>query len=180
MLTRDELFTQLRLMPSKKNILIAYHAETTLDCPWEPCRVMLDALRTFEASFLVLGTNADTGSEAINALLTEFVEARPDRLWRGNLPPELFYGCLAYFDCMVGNSSAGLVETATFGIPVVNIGERQSGRTSPLNVTTCKPEREAIEACVTMALRTQRQPKPNPYGDGKSASRIARVIYGMA
>ena len=44
-----------------------------------------------------------------------------------NMSPELFYGVLTHFDVMVGNSSAGLIETAGFGIPVVDIGKRQKG-----------------------------------------------------
>lgn len=173
---RETLFLELNLAPSEKNILVAYHAATKEARPWEACMAMLDVLHSIDASYAVLGTNADTGSEAINELLTDFCALRPNRIWKGNLAPELFYSALTHFDCMVGNSSAGLVETATFGIPVVNIGNRQSGRSSPRNVRTYPATKEAIVYGIAMALAEKATPCANPYGDGKSAPRIASII----
>lgn len=177
--SRETLFKELALIPSKKNVLVAYHAATREARPWESCAQMLSALDGIDASFLVLGTNADTGSDAIAQLLAEFCDGAfpaAKRQWRGNLSPELFYSALAHFDCMVGNSSAGLVETASFGINVVNIGDRQTGRLAPRNVRTYKADEAAIAYGVKMALDLPRQPQPNPYGDGHSAPRIAKTI----
>ena len=178
MLNREELFKAIGLKPSQHNILVAYHAATREPNPVTACATMLHALRDLkDASFLVLGTNADTGSPQIAESFAEFCAGLGDHaIWRGNLSPDLYYGALAHFDCMVGNSSAGLIETATFGIPVVNIGDRQTGRIAPRNVRTYAATRSAIGHGIELALALPRDPQPNPYGDGHSAPRIAKII----
>ena len=177
MVTRETLFAELRLQPSSRNILVAYHAATREADPAKGCRELIAALhRLSDASFLVLGTNADMGSEKIEALLRQFTKDMPRAVMRGNLAPQLFYGALAHFDCMVGNSSAGVVETASFGIPVVNVGDRQKGRPLPINVESCPPHWEAILRAVVDQLSKTRMVCSNPYGDGDSAARIAAII----
>lgn len=178
--SRETLFRELDLLPSTKNILVAFHAATKEQQPWVACQSMLNALNAFDdVSFLVLGTNADTGSEAINSLLAQFCDdcwPGAKRQWKGNLSPAIFYSALQHFDCMVGNSSAGLVETPTFGIPVVNIGHRQTGRAQARNVHSCASDTRSIVEAVSRALHDKKTPCPNPYGDGKSAARIADTI----
>ena len=181
---RDKLFKELELAPSKRNIIIAYHAVTAEpDNGLSGCRAMLNALAQFkDATFLVIGTNSDVGSEDISEMLTDLYAHEPvnslcKRGWRhDNLSPELFYSALTHFDVMVGNSSAGLIETAGFGIPVVNIGNRQKGRPAPANVQHCDDVMQIINMAVTMALRDGRKVCANPYGDGHSAPRIAKII----
>ena len=60
---------------------------------------------------------------------------------------------------MVGNSSSGLYEAPSFGIPTVNVGDRQKGRLRANSVIDCAAERDAIHAALTQALVRGRQPR---------------------
>jgi UDP-N-acetylglucosamine 2-epimerase len=77
---------------------------------------------------------------------------------------------------MVGNSSSGIIEAATFGLPVVNIGIRQQGRVRGENVIdTGNTQAEilaGIERALSAEFRTVAQKVSNPYGDGNAVEAI--------
>lgn len=81
---------------------------------------------------------------------------------------------------MVGNTSSGIIESASFQIPVVNIGDRQGGRLRPANVIDCSCERSSLQRAIDQALSQEfhasLQGLRNPYGDGHTASRIADTL----
>jgi UDP-N-acetylglucosamine 2-epimerase (non-hydrolysing)/GDP/UDP-N,N'-diacetylbacillosamine 2-epimerase (hydrolysing) len=81
---------------------------------------------------------------------------------------------------MVGNSSSGIMEAASFALPTVNVGMRQQGRERARNVIDAPPETTAILSAITQALspefRDSLSGMINPYGDGSAATTIARVL----
>ena len=97
-----------------------------------------------------------------------------------SLGDRLYLSLLEHADAMVGNSSSGLIEAPSFGLPAVNIGSRQTGRLRGANVIDVAPERDdilsAIEAALAPGLRTRLRATPNPYGDGRAAPRIVKVL----
>ena len=175
---REILFERLGLKENKRNILVAFHAVTAEANPLAGCAEMLNALAELpDTSLLLLGTNSDNGSREITEWFKLYIATHDSRwMFRENLPPEDFYGCLQHFDCMIGNSSAGLIETARFGIPVVNIGCRQKGRSTPANVFNCAPTSISIKGTLEVVLAGRCPPAINPYGDGHSAPRIAKIM----
>ncbi len=93
---------------------------------------------------------------------------------------ELYPAVLAMADVMIGNSSSGLVEAATFGLPTVNVGDRQAGRIRAAVVVDCEGTPEGVRATLERALdpafRARVAGCPNPYGDGASTARILDVL----
>jgi GDP/UDP-N,N'-diacetylbacillosamine 2-epimerase (hydrolysing) len=87
---------------------------------------------------------------------------------------------LRHAAAMVGNSSSGLIEAPSFELPVVNVGARQAGRLRAANVVDVDPERDEIlaglEAVLAPGFRAGLRGLANPYGDGRAAERIARVL----
>jgi UDP-N-acetylglucosamine 2-epimerase len=82
---------------------------------------------------------------------------------------------------MIGNSSSGIIEAASFELPVVNVGLRQAGRTRSRNVIDAANDAEDIRRALDTALsadfRKSLAGMQNPYGDGRAAQRIvARLI----
>lgn len=81
-------------------------------------------------------------------------------------------------DVLIGNSSSGIIESATVGVPAVDVGPRQTGRRrcGP-GVIHCGESTQAIRTAVRRALRrTTTFPRTSVYGDGKAGMRIARVL----
>lgn len=91
---------------------------------------------------------------------------------------------LASADVMVGNSSSGLIEAASFCLPVVNVGERQEGRIAPANVIHVGEDRASVTAGIERALdptfRSSLTDLVNPYGDGHASERIVDVLEKMS
>jgi GDP/UDP-N,N'-diacetylbacillosamine 2-epimerase (hydrolysing) len=83
---------------------------------------------------------------------------------------------LRHCEVLVGNSSSGIIEAATFGTPVVNIGDRQRLRERNANVLDAPAESGAIEAGVRAMLSHGRWPYDNLWGDGQAGGRIAALL----
>jgi len=174
-MARETFFDTLGVIPRARNLLVVFHP-ATLDSgdPLAQLEELLAALDTLdpEVGLLMTGANADTAGQRINAHLHSFAESHPNAIFRLSLGSELFINALQHVDAIVGNSSSGLYEAPSFGIPTVNIGDRQKGRMRAASVTDCVPERQPICAAIDNALARGRQLTVNPYGDGQAAELI--------
>jgi len=101
----------------------------------EQIESLLAALMQEGVRAVITKANADTEGRLINQRLEEFCAGRATeyRLYE-NLGQRVYLSCLAHVDMMVGNSSSGLIEAPSFGLPVINIGDRQRGRIKAENV----------------------------------------------
>ncbi len=171
-MARAEFFDTIRLTSMARTLLVVFHP-ATLDRsdPLEQLEELLAALEDLgsQVGLLVTGANADTAGQRINARLQAFAESHPNAAFRLSLGSELFINALQHVDAIVGNSSSGLYEAPSFGIPTVNIGDRQKGRLRAASVIDCAPERQAIRGAIDIALARGRQLTVNPYGDGQAA-----------
>ena len=88
--------------------------------------------------------DADTGHLELTSLAEEFAERAPQVSLVVNMGTDAYFSLMGRAAAMVGNSSSGIIEAASFGLPVVNIGNRQGGRIRAANVIDVECERDAI------------------------------------
>lgn len=133
--------------------------------------------RLLEAGVQVVAImpNSDAGSDSIRAAMATARE-RPGLVIETHLPRDRFVACMAAADLFAGNSSAGIIEAATFGTPVINVGSRQRLRERNANVIDIDCTPEAIDDAVAKALAGGRFPAVNIYGDGGAAERIVSIL----
>ena len=97
-----------------------------------------------------------------------------------NLPAVEYWGLLRAVSVLVGNSSSGIMEAASFGIPAVNIGIRQRGREHGANVLNVPAEVGAISGAMAKAMepefRESLRGMQNPYGDGQASEKIVEIL----
>jgi UDP-N-acetylglucosamine 2-epimerase (non-hydrolysing)/GDP/UDP-N,N'-diacetylbacillosamine 2-epimerase (hydrolysing) len=124
--------------------------------------------------------NADAGSLALIERTKMLAATRPHTHIFVNLDPITYWSLLGHVDAMVGNSSSGIMEAASFALPTVNVGMRQQGRERARNVIDAPAETAAILAAIAQALnpafRYSLRGMANPYGDGTAAHTITRVL----
>jgi UDP-hydrolysing UDP-N-acetyl-D-glucosamine 2-epimerase len=150
---------------------------------------VLDALRERGERVLALMPNFDPGREGIVRAIEQCTKTGTSERTESHLPRENFVGLLKRFGrrdgarhagLLVGNSSAGLIEAAALGVPVVDVGARQSGRERCENVVHCGfAQREAVLAAIDKARGLDLRAMRHPYGDGTTGERIAAVLASI-
>jgi UDP-hydrolysing UDP-N-acetyl-D-glucosamine 2-epimerase len=183
-LPRAELERRFGLDLSTPPLLVTFHPVTLeLDRTENDITVLLQALRHVGCPMIFTAPNADPSGRMIRFLVEKFC-AESDAAWFvENLGTDGFYSLLHYASAMVGNSSSGIIEAASFRLPVVNIGNRQKNRLAAENVLHVPPERTAIAAAIERAtsreFRSGLKELRNPYGDGLAATRIVEAICAL-
>ncbi|MDR3120705.1 MAG: UDP-N-acetylglucosamine 2-epimerase [Clostridiales bacterium] len=131
-----------------------------------------------DMKFLFTKANADSGGRAVNAVLDR-ISAQNCRVV-SSLGALNYLSAMKYANAVIGNSSSGIYETPVFGVPAIDIGDRQKGRTRAGNVVNCKAESDDIVLAIKKALspefREQAQKADNPFGDGKASSLIINHV----
>lgn len=183
-MTRQELCESTGFALTQPFALVTFHPETGAGAP-DPavqsaalCRAM-DAVEN--VFWLITGSNADAGGQVCTAAMQEFAAARPGRAgFVQSLGLRRYLSAMQYAALVAGNSSSGVVETPTFGVPAVNIGSRQAGRILCANVLSCPGGAAAIEAAIrtalTPAFAAKAKTARSPYFGGDTSGKIVRVL----
>lgn len=147
---------------------------------------LLNALKaTEDMNFIITKSNADTEGKEINDRIDEFVEENKNCKSYYSLGLLRYLSAVQYSEFVIGNSSSGIVEVPAFGIPTINIGDRQKGRLQANSILNCEPEKEDIIRQIKMARREEFKNNinidQNPY-KGKDTSKlivetIKRFLY---
>ena len=177
--TREELARDLGLRTSARWALLAYHPETLAPPGRDLARLRsaLGALRDLvDLQVVMTWPNADPGGLALGAEMERWAEDEPKdfRLFR-SLGQRRFLSMMYESACMVGNSSSALLEAPSIPLPVVDIGDRQTGRLRAANVIHVDDEsqiRTALDRAVSNGFRAGLDGLINPYGRGDAAPRI--------
>jgi len=162
-------------------LLVTYHP-VTLEYEQVETQVaeLIAALGAYGRPVVFTMPNADTGHRVIRSKIRAFVEAHPWAVAVENLGTQCYFSAMALALAMVGNSSSGIIEAASFDLPVVNVGIRQRGRVRGRNVIDVECDRTAILDGLNRALdpgfRTSLRGMENPYGCGNAADTIIEVL----
>jgi UDP-hydrolysing UDP-N-acetyl-D-glucosamine 2-epimerase len=180
-LSRVELGERLGLPLRGPTILVTFHPVTLdLDATDGHVDELLAALEGVEGDLIMTYPGADAGSHRVIERMTRFAQARARTRLVTSLGDDAYASLLRHADVMVGNSSSGVIEAASFALPAVNIGNRQRGRVRAANVIDVGHTREEIGAGLHRALSAEFRPTladlRNPYGDGHAAPRIVGVL----
>lgn len=174
--SRDKLCAQASLDPARLIALVLFHPvlQEVADAGRQAVAVMQSVLE-IGLQAICLMPNADAGGRTVREVLGQYGGAPGIRLV-AHLPRADFISWMVAADVMVGNSSSGIIEAASVGLRVVNVGTRQRLREQSGNVIDSAPEREDISAALHRALADGRYNGPNVYGDGNASSRIVDLL----
>jgi UDP-hydrolysing UDP-N-acetyl-D-glucosamine 2-epimerase len=180
LLARPALEARLGIILQAPTILAAWHPVTILKDTNAEADAYFAALAQASGQLLFVYPNADAGSYALIERTRSLAESRPGTHVFVNLDPITYWSLLGQVDAMIGNSSSGIMEAASFALPTVNVGIRQQGRERGRNVIDAPAETAAILSAIEQALsprfRENLRGMENPYGNGTAAATIVRVL----
>jgi GDP/UDP-N,N'-diacetylbacillosamine 2-epimerase (hydrolysing) len=179
-LGREELHKSCGFHPARKVALLVFHPVLQeASSAGEQAQMLIDALIASGLQVLALLPNADAGGEAVRSTLINAASRQDQVRVATHLQRRDFVSWVACADLMVGNSSSGIIEAATFGTPVINVGTRQNLRERNANVIDVEADGPALQKAIAMALASGRIQPGNVYGDGKAGNRIVAVLSNI-
>lgn len=170
---------------SNKYSVVTFHPVTLENNSAErQCEALLEALdKRNEISYIITKANADSGGETVNEMLEKYASSRKNVLLVASLGVLRYLSSLKYAEFVIGNSSSGIIEAPSFGIPTVNIGDRQKGRIKASSVIDCDASCDSICSAIDKALDNEFRDKckrvVNPYGKGNTSDCIISAIDDM-
>lgn len=158
LLSKEELEKSINFKLDMPYASVTFHPETlnNMDAK-EQCMELLKAIRSVDdMKFVFTKANADTGGRVINECIDKFVLENPDRYAAfTSLGQRRYLSLIKYSEFVMGNSSSGIVEAPCFGVPTINIGDRQKGRLKPKSVLDCDCDSHKILAAIETARSRQ-------------------------
>jgi UDP-hydrolysing UDP-N-acetyl-D-glucosamine 2-epimerase len=177
LLTREQLEARFHVQLRNPFLLVTFHPVTLEyeQTEWQ-IKELLKALEASNLAVVFTMPNADTANRVVYEAIKSFTAAHPSAWYVDNLGMHAYFSVMPLAAAMVGNSSSGILEAASFKLPVVNVGTRQDGRLRSRNVIDCGHSSEEVIAAIRRAttedFRASLHDLTNPYGSGDASARI--------
>jgi len=168
-------------VPDRDFLLLTYHPVTlTPEKTLDDFDAVWRAVKAFDGMCVITLSNADTCGRQLNDRLTQLAHDNDDVFLVNSMGALRYYSAMHHAKMMVGNSSSGIIEAASFGLPVINIGDRQKGREISPNVLQVPTDTSAIQSAMKEAQTPLFQKvcakRVNVYGDGHAAAHIVAAV----
>lgn len=183
-LSKKELTTRLHINPQEPTIVCIFHpVHLEKETSGLQMREILEAIKELKIQTVIIYPNNDAGSQDIIAEIHKNRNLPFARIFP-TLPHNEYVSLLKHADLLIGNSSSGIIETPSVGLPVINIGSRNVGREHADNVIFVDADKGQIIRAIRKSLydsafRKKVKDCKNPYGDGKAADRIVKILSEM-
>lgn len=177
-----EIFELTGVDINEPTIICTYHPVTleAKSVDWQ-LNNLFDSLSSFDIQTIFTRPNAEVDSDIVVEKIKEFITKSKKAYFFNSLGTKLYLSFLKYVKVMIGNSSSGIIEAPSFGIPTVNIGNRQEGRLKPESVIQVDYLTEEIVKGINKALFDNEflnkiKDLKNPYGDGNTSKYVVQAF----
>lgn len=183
LLDRKTLEESIGLTFRTPTIMVTYHPVTLENqTAGEQFGNLLKVIdRHKELQVIFTKANADPNGRIVNQMIDDYVEKNRTRCRAYTSLGQLRYlSALQFCDLVMGNSSSGIIEVPTFGIPTVDIGDRQKGRVSAESVIHCEDGERDIGSALVRAMSQEFRDSirgiKNPYEGSHTSKQIIEVV----
>ena len=178
-MTKEDIEQSLNFQMTDKCFLCTYHP-VTLSNMLSETQIMnlLKALDDYQDYHIIFTySNSDTNSQIIIKRIQEYVDRNPGRcMFIPSLGQRRYFSALKFVKAVIGNSSSGIIEVPSFGIPTLDIGDRQNGRIAADSVIHCGYSTEEIKEGITKVVKYTSKKIANPYYKEETCETILKVI----
>lgn len=166
---------------NKINIIVCFHPETNQSKLYniKNLKVMIKFLNKINQNIIFTYPNADEGYLDFIKIINRNLRKKNSHIIQ-SFGIKLYHELLSCSDLLVGNSSSGIIESCSFNIPFINLGNRQKGRFAPMNVINSSFNINKISKAYNLALSNKFIKKisriKNPYENKNSSDKALNHI----
>jgi GDP/UDP-N,N'-diacetylbacillosamine 2-epimerase (hydrolysing) len=173
---KPELLKFLNINNSSLLLALVFHPVVQdADLAGKQMQQVLSAL-PISGHVVILMPNGDAGAQLIRQKITEYASLVDNVTVITHLPRNFYLSLLSHSDVLIGNSSSGIIEAASFGTWVINIGDRQVNRERNANTIDVRVNSLEIEAAINKVFINPELICQNVYGDGQGGYRIVELL----
>ena len=178
----EQLEKDLDLSLDQPTFLVTIHSETRDLTALDHVARVLEALEGYDAQLIFTGVNSDPGGRTVNAALEHFKSQDPKKRYLfSSLGQRRYLSLMSHVSLVLGNSSSGIIEAPSLGVPTVNLGQRQAGRIKAPSVIDCDFDENQVREAISKALSSDFltrvcSKKINPYFKENTAENTAHII----
>lgn len=175
----------LKKIKKKKLILSCFHPETTETLKKNKLnlKILLNFVASKNENIIFTYPNADEGYTEYIKLINKKLKKKKNVFLKKNLGSNLYYEAMSKSDIMIGNSSSGIIESASFHLPTINLGNRQKNRFAPKNVYHCKFNTKLLNQLYNKLINKkkvyQKAKFANPYFKKNTAKKSIDIIFNI-
>jgi len=185
-INNEEIRNKFNVDLNKNIFLITLHS-STLEYKFsteEQINSLLEALKEYKNYQKVFtASGVDKDSVTITKKIKDFITKDSNSIFIANLGRKYYLNILKRSKLVIGNSSSGIFEAPSLGIPTINIGDRQKNRINASSIINCsyssREIKEAIEKALSNAFQTFCRTVENPYDPYKDGRNSERIIYAI-
>jgi GDP/UDP-N,N'-diacetylbacillosamine 2-epimerase (hydrolysing) len=186
-LSKDELEKNLGFNLLKKNFLVTYHPETiNYSAINRDFEILLNALKVLDnGSSRIIFTmpNTDMGSMGYESMINNFLKNHPNSRFIKSMGQLNYLTAMSYCDCVIGNSSSGILEAPILKVPTINVGARQKGRLMAASIINCDAKLneilKAIDTIWTGDFLKVLDKTISPYSCPKTVEKIISILENI-
>lgn len=169
---------------SKPFMLVTFHPVTVeINSLNYQINSLIKAIKQSKINAVITYPNSDIKFSVIVKKLKKNLKDKKKYIFIKNLGEENYFTLMKEACLMLGNSSSGIVESASFKLPVVNIGTRQDGKIKPSNIINTdyklKNILKAIRHCRKKSFLNKINNLRNPYKSRLSPKKIVNIILNL-
>ena len=176
-LNKKQIEKKLKLKLNKRNFLITFNSfDRNINEIQRKLNLSLNVLKKFENTNLIFTqANPDSFSDIINNKIKTFFNKNKNAYFFKSLGFFNYISLLKQCDLIIGNSSSGILEAPSFGIPTINIGLRQKGRVFSKSIVQTSFSKKNIYNNIYKMLNKKFK-KNNPFFIFNSSIKIIKII----
>ncbi len=161
LLSKIELQKKLNIKFNKKNLMFVFHPVNSLtNKSDDDLKEILKAIKTLkDTSIIATYSGLENGAEKFIKILKKYSMLNKNFYLFKSLGSKNFLSLLKQVDAIIGNSSSGIIEMASFKKATLNIGDRQKGRLQSKNTINCLPQKKEVISSIKKIYQKKFQKK---------------------
>lgn len=179
--TKDEIEKILNINLNKKILLVTFHP-ITLEKNKSKfyLKNLIKFLGKLDNYFIIISSsNFDSEAIALKEKLVKFSKKKKNVLFKNSFGRKLYLSLMKIAFVVIGNSSSGVLETPSFGVRTINIGDRQKGRIITPNVINCDYKYESIKNAFYKVTKKIMKKTSNPFLKKNTTRKIANKLLNF-